>query len=123
MADSEDQAMKKLAQHLSMSYVVLATLCINLPIAVTLPTGEVSNVDIVPAIRRTMEIIEDQPMPEEQQATLFAACSFWLGAVDLYGLLTRDFHTARAHSAAACLLMCDDVMGDLIEWLTDSHQE
>ncbi|MFB6950194.1 hypothetical protein ACFCXP_11240 [Streptomyces niveus] len=122
MADSEDQAMERLAHHISMTYGVLATLCLSLPVAVTLPTGLVSNLDVVPAVRRMMDIIEDQPMPEEQQATLFAACSFWLGAMDLYGLLTRDFHIARANSAAACLLMCDDTMNDLIVWLAETQK-
>ncbi|TXL91598.1 hypothetical protein [Streptomyces sp. IB2014 016-6] len=122
MADSEDQAMKTLARHLSQAYTVLATLCLNLPVPVTLPTGAVSNLEVVQAVRRMMEITEDQPMPEEQQASLFAACSFWLGALDLYGVLTREFHTARAHSAAANLIMCDDTMHDLIVWLADTQK-
>jgi hypothetical protein len=122
MADSEDQAMKTLAHHLSRSYVVLTTLCLNLPVPVTLPTGAVSNVEVIPAIRRVMEIAEDQPMPESHQAELFAACAFWLGALDLYGLLVHNFHTSRAHSAAANLIMCDSTMEDLVDWLADNQK-
>lgn len=123
MSDFEDETTGKLAAHLSTSYTVLATVCLNLPIPVTLPTGAVSNVEVVPAVRRIMEIVEDQPMPQQQQATLFAVCAFWLGALDIYSLLIRDeFATARANSVAANLLMAEDHMMDLTVWLADNQK-
>ncbi|MFE4647731.1 hypothetical protein [Streptomyces sp. NPDC056707] len=123
MSDFEDQAMRKMAGHLSESYSSLATVCLNLPIPVTLPTGTVSNVEVVPAIRRVMAIVEDQPMPEQQQATLFAVCAFWLGAMDIYSLLVREeFDVARAHSAAANILMTEDHLMDITVWLADNQK-
>ncbi|MER7807904.1 hypothetical protein [Streptomyces sp900116325] len=123
MSDFEDQAMRKMAAHLSESYSSLATICLNLPVPVTLPTGTVSNLEVVPAIRRVMDIVEDQPMPELQQATLLAICAFWLGAMDIYSLLVREeFHTARAHSAAANILMAEDHLQDLAVWLADNQK-
>jgi hypothetical protein len=120
MSDFEDYATEKLAAHISRVYVALATLCLNLPIPVTLPTGEISNVEAIPAVRRTMDLIIDQPMPEENQAQLFAACALWLGAMDIYGLLVgHEFHSARAHSAAANLLMAEGSMLDIAEWLAN----
>ncbi|MFF1416553.1 hypothetical protein [Streptomyces sp. NPDC058280] len=119
MADFEDHVMQTLANHLSRTYAALATLCLNLPIEITLPTGAVSNIEATPAVRRVMDITEDQPMPEQQMAQLFAVCAFWLGALDLYGLLAHEFHSARAHSAAANLLMAEDHMMDLATWLAD----
>ncbi|MER7814524.1 hypothetical protein [Streptomyces sp. NPDC096153] len=122
MSDSEDQMMENLAHRLAVSYSALATLCQNLPIEVTIPTGEVSNSEIVPALRRVMEIVEDQPMPRSQQNLLHAACAYWLGAMDLYGLLaTVEFHSARGHSVAACLVMADDMMRLLTAWLADNQ--
>ncbi|WP_267244367.1 hypothetical protein [Streptomyces sp. PR69] len=123
MSDFEDQAMKRLSAHLSSTYAALAALCLNLPVPITLPTGAVSNIEATPAVRRIMEIVEDQPMPEAQQASLFAACAFWLGALDLYGLLAQgEFSDARAHSAAANLLMASDTMSDVAEWLGDQPE-
>ncbi|MFD8687834.1 hypothetical protein [Streptomyces sp. NPDC059651] len=123
MSDFEDGAMGKMAAHLSTSYTVLATVCLNLPIPVTLPTGAVSNVEVVPAVRRLMDITEDQPMPEIQQATLFAVCAFWLGGMDIYSLLVREeFNLARAHSVAANLLMAEDHLMDLTVWLKDTQK-
>ncbi|MFD7016104.1 hypothetical protein [Streptomyces sp. NPDC059928] len=124
MSDNQDEVMETLAAHLSRAYSALATICLNLPIPVTLPaTGAVSNLEAVPAVRRVMDIAEDQPMPEQQQATLFAICAFWLAGLDLYGLLAiNEFHIARANSAAANLLMADDHMLDLGVWLFEQQE-
>lgn len=120
MSDQEDQALEKISAHLSRTYQALCHLAVNLPVPVTLPTRGVTNIEAVPAVRRLMELAEDQPMPEEQQATLFATCAFWLGALDLYALLVaNEFHTSRAHSAAANLLMVDDHMLSLTEWIIE----
>ncbi|MEU1155759.1 hypothetical protein ABZ369_22460 [Streptomyces sp. NPDC005918] len=120
MSDFEDQAMTKLANHLARTYVALAHIAANLPIPVTLPTGDVSNIEAIPAVRRMMELADDQPMPEEQQAELYAICSFWLGALDLYGMLAMvEFHSSRAHSVAANLLMAENHMLDLTEWIIE----
>lgn len=122
MSDFEDLAMRKIAQHLSVTYSGLVTICAALPIPVALPTVAVSNLEAVPAVRRLMDITEDQPLPEQQQATLFAIAAFWLGAMDSYSLLHREeFHSARAHSAAAALLMADDHLMDLTVWLADQQ--
>lgn len=122
MSDFEEQSMRKISAHLSVTYSGLATLCSALPIPVTLPTGAISNQEAVPAVRRLMDIAEDQPLPVEQQATLFTVAAFWLGAMDSYSLLYREeFHSARAHSAIAALLMADDHMIDLTVWLADQQ--
>lgn len=118
MSDFEEFVMTKLAAHLSRTYSGLATLCLNLPVPVSLPTGAISNVEAIPAVRRAMEIAEEQPMPEDNQAELHAACAFWLGAMDLFGLLAgHEFHETRAVSAAACLIQAESILLDLAEWL------
>ncbi|MGW7198473.1 hypothetical protein [Streptomyces chryseus] len=123
MSDFEEQAMNKLATDIGQLYSGLVTVCLNLPVMVTLPTGEVSNVDMVPAVRRVMDLIEDQPMPEDQQATLFACCAFWLGALDLFGLLVVEgFDKARAHSAAANVVMAEQHLMSVTLWLADNQK-
>ncbi|MGW7085034.1 hypothetical protein ACWGH2_16300 [Streptomyces sp. NPDC054871] len=120
MSDSEDQATEKLAKHLSLTYAALCHLAANLPIPVTLPRRGVSNIEATPAVRRMMELAEFQPMPEDQQGELFAICAFWLGALDLFGMLvSNEFHSTRASSVAANILMAEQHMLDLTEWIVD----
>ncbi|MCX5286235.1 hypothetical protein [Streptomyces sp. NBC_00198] len=118
MADSQDEIMERLAAHLSRTYKGLALACLHLPVPITLEVTGATNVTAIPAVRRIMDVTIDQPMPEEHQANLFSVCAYWLGAMDLVGILaTAEFHTARAHSAFACLLMADQVLLDLAGWL------
>lgn len=123
MSDTADEMRNQLAAHLARAYAALATICLNLPIPVTLPGGIVTVQDAVPAVRRLLEITEDQPMPEEAQANLFAACAFWLGAEDIFRLLVVDeFNGARAHSCAANLIMCEETMHDVTVFLLGEQE-
>ncbi|MDT0567901.1 hypothetical protein RM704_10535 [Streptomyces sp. DSM 3412] len=119
MADSQDMTMGYLASRLGDIYTAIALLCTSLPVKIVLPIGSVSNVEVIPAVRRVAEIVEDQPMPEEVQAELFASCVFWLAAIDLYGLLTQDFHEVRVQSALANLIMAEDSAKVVAGWIKD----
>lgn len=121
MADSQDMAMGHLAARLGDIYTAIALLCMSLPVEIIIPIGSVSNVEVIPAVRRVAEIIDDQPMPEEVQAELFASCVFWLAAIDLYGLLTQDFHEARVQSALANLIMAEDSAKMVAVWIKDQQ--
>ncbi|MFE5771429.1 hypothetical protein ACFQ7O_24050 [Streptomyces sp. NPDC056485] len=118
MSDIADEMRNQLGAHLTRAYGALVTVSLNLPVPVTLPDGVVTNMEAVPAVRRLLEIVEDQPMPEEAQANLFAACAFWLGAEDLFRLLcTEEFNGARAHSCAANLIMTEETLEDVTNFL------
>ncbi|MFI0530301.1 hypothetical protein ACH3XX_09655 [Streptomyces scabiei] len=119
MADSQDMTMGYLASRIGDIYTGIALLCMSLPVEIVLPIGSVSNVEVIPAVRRVAEIVEDQPMPEEVQAELFASCVFWLAAIDLYGLLTRDFHEVRVQSALANLIMAEDSAKAVAVWIRE----
>jgi hypothetical protein len=122
MADSEDFVMGHLASRLGEIYTALALLCMSLPVEIVLPVGAVTNIETIPAVRRVAEIVEDQPMPEEVQAELYASCLFWLGAMDLYGILTQDYHSVRAQSALANLITAEQSAREVAEWIKDQHQ-
>ncbi|MFI7014400.1 hypothetical protein [Streptomyces sp. NPDC050164] len=122
MADSEDFVMGHLASRLGEIYTALALLCMSLPVEIVLPVGAVTNIETIPAVRRVAEIVEDQPMPEEVQAELYASCVFWLGAMDLYGILTQDYHSVRAQSALANLITAEQSAREVAEWIKDQHQ-
>ncbi|MDX3831375.1 hypothetical protein [Streptomyces europaeiscabiei] len=121
MADSQDMAMSYLASRIGDIYTAIALLCMSLPVEIVLPIGSVSNIEVIPAVRRVAEIVEDQPMPEEVQAELFASCVFWLAAIDLYGLLTQDFHEVRVQSALANLIMAEDSAKAVAVWIKDQQ--
>ncbi|MFJ8224945.1 hypothetical protein [Streptomyces griseus] len=123
MSDFEELANRKVSAHLSATYTAMVTACLALPLPVTLPTGAVTNLEAVPAVRRLMAIAFDQPMPEAMKAHVFAAAAFWLGAMDCYSLLVREdeWQVSRAHSAAANLLMADGHLGDLAARLGDQE--
>ncbi|MEU6513648.1 hypothetical protein [Streptomyces sp. NPDC046978] len=118
MADSQEYMVEALSSHLSSTYKGLALVCSRLPVPIELPLAGATNLEAVPALRRIMEIVEEVPMPEDHQAELFAACTFWLAAIDLFGLLVANkFHQARAQSVAACLIEADGILLELAEWL------
>ncbi|MEU2797696.1 hypothetical protein [Streptomyces sp. NPDC007117] len=123
MSDFEELANRKVSAHISATYSSMVAVCLTLPLPVTLPTGMVSNLEVVPAVRRLMELTLDQPMPETMKAHVFAAAAFWLGAMDCYSLLIREeeWQVSRAHSAAANLLMADGHLEDLAAWLGDQE--
>ena len=123
MSDTADEMRGDLAAHLAKTYGALATTCLNLPIPVTLPGGVVEAGDAVAGVRRLMEITEDQPMPEQAQADLFSACAFWLGAEDLFRLLcTEEFNVPRAYSCAANLIMCENSLEDVVNFLLGQQE-
>jgi len=123
MADSQDQAMGYLSSRLSEIYSALALICMSLPVEIVLPVGAVSNVEAIPAVRRVVEIVEDQPMPEEIQAELYACCVFWLAAIDLYGLLTEDYHEVRVQSALGNLITAEESARQVAHWIKDQQKD
>ncbi|MGW7198474.1 hypothetical protein [Streptomyces chryseus] len=121
MSDSQDETMRYLAQRLTTTYTGLIATCALLPVAITLPEGEVTNLEAVPAVRRVMEIADEQPMPEEHQAELFTGATMWLAAMDLYALLVKnEYAEARASGALGILLIANDALQSLGHWLLET---
>ncbi|MEV5592218.1 hypothetical protein [Streptomyces sp. NPDC052496] len=121
MSDYQDEQMGDIARMLGQSYAALATVCLNLPVPVTLPTGAVNSEDAAPAVRRVVEIVKEMPMPERTQADLFSACVYWLGALDIYSIMASDYHSVRGYSAVANILAAESALQDLAEWLHDQQ--
>lgn len=120
MSDHEDE-MKALAmQRLATAYAGLVACCENLPLPIALPTGLVSNQDMVPAVRRIEQLADEQPMPEEQQSQLYTGAILWLAATDLYMLLvTEEYQEVRASGILGILMIARDAITDLGTWLLE----
>lgn len=118
MSDHEDEMMNQATARLTSTYGGLVACCANLPIPITLPSGLVTNLEIVPAVRRIEQLADEQPIPDEQQAQLYTAALLWLAAADLYKLLvTEDYVEARVGGLLGILMMTRDTLKDLGEWL------
>jgi hypothetical protein len=118
MADSEDLTNEALARKLSTTYTTLAAACDMLPIPITLPRRGVTNIEALPAVRRIVDLAEEQPMPEDVQAHLFTAAIFWLSALDVFAVLVNnEWNHQRAFQVAGCLSVAHDALSDLAEWL------
>ncbi|MEU2180091.1 hypothetical protein [Streptomyces thermolilacinus] len=122
MSDSQEKMLEELGRRLGQVYGALAAACESLPVLpISIPLdGRVSNLEAVPAVRRAAELAEEVPMPEDQQAQLFTASTMWLAAMDLYALLVRtEYIEARAQGCIGCIIVAEDALIFLMEWLAD----
>ncbi|MFJ2178909.1 hypothetical protein ACIOHE_39200 [Streptomyces sp. NPDC087851] len=121
MTDRADEMMEHAGHQIAHIYSGLASACAALPLPITLPTGVVTSEEIIPAVRRIVEIIEEVPLPEDQQADLFAVATYWLAAVDLYGINVHEFEESRVAGVMGILLMAGETLGQLAEWLLNDR--
>lgn len=127
MSDFEDETRSHLSALIAVAYRDLTVICENLPIAITMPPATDKTVvlsDAIPAVRRAMILIEEEPLPESPKDMLVSACAYWLGAVDIFTMLViNGFHTARALSAAAILDDADEHLKAISGWLAERWLE
>lgn len=127
MSDFEDETRNHLSALIAVAYRDLTVICENLPISITMTAPVDKTVvlsDAIPAVRRVMILIEEQPLPETQKDMIVSACAYWLGAVDIFTMLVvNGFHTARALSAAAVLDDADKHLTAISTWLADRWLE
>ncbi|NEB57644.1 hypothetical protein G3I48_36025 [Streptomyces griseus] len=127
MSDFEDETKSHLSGLIAHAYSDLIVICEGLPIPITLPAPsgkEIALSDAIPAVRRAMILIEEQPLPETPKDVFVAACCYWLAAVDIFTLLVvNGFHTARALSAATVLNDADEKLKEISVWLADRWLE
>ncbi|MFC8676704.1 hypothetical protein ACFUEN_28965 [Streptomyces griseorubiginosus] len=124
MADSNDLSHEGIATKLATQYAVLVRACEMLPIPIALPEPNafMSNVEMVPAVRRVADIADAQPIPEEIQSHLFTAAIFWLTGMDLLGMLvTNEWNEIRAFQALAALSMSGSALADLGVWVLEQE--
>lgn len=116
MADSDDEQMIEIGVDLARLYGAIAEACSALPVPIQLPGGIIEPSECLDSIRRVVDIVKDIPMPEEQQANLFAACLFWLTGMDLFRLQVLDPVPLRIHCLAAQLMSAEESVLPLIYW-------
>lgn len=88
MSDNHDRMIHEVGEHIGRIYSLIASVCRALPLPINLPNGPViEGSEAIPAVKRVVEIIEDQPVDEIIQAGIWGGCLHWLAAAHLYSAL------------------------------------
>ncbi|MGW4850160.1 hypothetical protein ACWEPZ_02865 [Streptomyces sp. NPDC004288] len=85
MSDKHDEEVKYLGEALIRCYLVVAGVCMYLPVPISLPKGPLfDSQELIPAVARVVDLIEDQPVSTELKTGVFTGCLFWLAAAKLF---------------------------------------
>ncbi|UQA95643.1 hypothetical protein [Streptomyces halobius] len=121
MSDEREQILQELMKELGLYTAGLTITLVALPIPIKLPGNEGGGVnlarELLPAVIRAYEIVNEQPLPEEQQAWACAALLHWILATEsilVYPVNAREY---RADAAVLNMRLGKAVLADLLEWL------
>ncbi|MFJ2432958.1 hypothetical protein ACIOWM_07070 [Streptomyces anulatus] len=91
-----------------------------LPIPIALPKGEISLIgDYLPAVIRAYEIVDEQPLPEVQQAAAVTSLLHWITAAELALGYSLSGAEHRADAAVLNCMLGEQILADLMEALVD----
>jgi len=123
MSDASEWGMRNVAAELVDFYDLLVALVASLPIPISLPSGPAyDSKEIVPAVRRVVEIINDQPVSDEVKAGVWGVCLHWLSAAEMFTLLTaRGWDEIRAQQALINLTAASVALEGLEEVLREQE--
>ncbi|MFJ1858757.1 hypothetical protein ACIOHA_15780 [Streptomyces anulatus] len=111
-----DDLMRRLAHFAHGIDITMAAL----PIPIALPKGEISLIgDYLPAIIRAYEIVDEQPLPEVQQAAAVTSLLHWITATELALGYSLSGAEHRADAAVLNCMLGEQILADLMEALVD----
>ncbi|WHX19810.1 hypothetical protein QFW82_23565 [Streptomyces malaysiensis subsp. malaysiensis] len=116
MSDEIERDRAATARAVVLVYRLLAAVCRKLPVPISLPEGIImDSASMIPAVRRTAEVIREEPLSEEHQAYLWGACLKWLAAADMLTALLRDWNDHRDWAILLTLSEVKDTLASVIE--------
>ncbi|AEW94614.1 MULTISPECIES: hypothetical protein [Streptomycetaceae] len=121
--EDESENFAHLVAEIANAYVKLVIACRALPIPVELPNGVILASDAEDAVRRLLDIIDDQPIPEAAESSLVLAASFWLAAHDVLHLHMEEPHKGRNLEVLACLIGAERYVNEFAEWAVANKRE
>jgi hypothetical protein len=122
MSDASNRRAERVGGIVSSTYSALVTICATLPVPIALPTERMSSTKATAAVRRVIEIISDQPMPDEPKGALTAACIFFLATADLAVVQITYTDIDRVMEVEAVADVCRNAMYDLLTWVTENQE-
>lgn len=88
MSDNHDRMIQETGEHVGRIYQLIASVCRALPLPISLPDGPViEGSEAIPAVKRVVEIIDDQPIDDVLKAGIWGGCLHWLAAAHLFTAL------------------------------------
>ncbi|MFB7596906.1 hypothetical protein [Streptomyces sp. NPDC056160] len=95
MSDESEREIQNLGIAILGIYTLISRVCGFLPIPITLPDFEADTLrsgEMIAAVVRITELIEDEPISEDLQAGIWGGCLHWLSAAHLF---SRYMETAE----------------------------
>lgn len=88
MSDHHDRMIQETGDRIARVYTLIVKICANLPLPIDLPSGMIiEGSEAIPAVKRAVEIIQDQPIPNDVQMGIWGGCLHWLSAAHLFTAL------------------------------------
>ena len=124
MSDQPDYEAEDLTKVLVGIYVLIHKVCARLPLPIALPAfdGVFDSTEILPAVIRVTEIIQDQPVDEDIQAGLWGGCLHWLSAAYLFHQWLHSQEDVLATMVRINLVTAGDALVAVAEELTRSEE-
>jgi hypothetical protein len=121
MSDQEDQDLSVLVARITAVYEALRTVCAFLPIPIELPIHPVGGGDITEPVCRVIEVSDEIPMPEHQQAQLCTGALHWVAAVDLAAVGANTPGDYRYLAAHMNLSYGEQALIGLMDWMQEQE--
>lgn len=120
MSDTDDRLLNLLLHRLSVYATGLIEAMAQLPLPIALPKDERMELlkTFRPAVIRAYELLDEQPMPEEQIAQATTVLLYWLAASELTAMYAVRGGMWRADTATLNMLAGEDHLADLLSWLS-----
>ncbi|MFJ2178908.1 hypothetical protein ACIOHE_39195 [Streptomyces sp. NPDC087851] len=121
MSDEKDRVIADLMVRLA-NYAQGITLALSaLPIPMSLPQEDGTHLirDFTPAVVRAYSIVDEQPIPVEQQATASTALLFWINAAEMIVAYRISGERHRADAALLSMMTGEPLLAELIDFLID----
>ncbi|MGW1071550.1 hypothetical protein [Streptomyces sp. NPDC002537] len=118
MADWRDLSEENGFRQLARMYKLIAGTCSMLPLPITLAPAENARFGgIIEAVARVAKIINENPIPTEVEAAIFASCTYWLAAMELFAAFRVEPKEYRANAFAMLILDSEASLYAAIDWL------
>ncbi|UQA95642.1 hypothetical protein [Streptomyces halobius] len=121
MSDEREQTLRELMEELSGYSGAVAVTLEALPVPIKLPGSESEDTDLaremLPAVIRAFEILNEQPLPKEQQTWAAAALLHWITAAESVLIYALRGTRYKAEAAVLNIVLGEAVLADLFEWL------
>ncbi len=118
MADWRDLNEENGFRRLARMYKLIAGTCSMLPLPIALAPSENAQFGgIIDAVARVAKIINENPVPTEVEAAIFASCTYWLTAMELFAAFLAEPKEYRANAFAMLILDSEASLYAAIDWL------